>query len=65
MSKSWSSNSEASGGGELSAGPHPPNTEMTVGTSQHDVAGDKPYSVFTHREKALIVSIASFAALFR
>ena len=41
----------------------PPVSEAV--DSKHDVDTDKPYSVFTSREKCLVVSLASFAALFR
>jgi len=39
--------------------------EKAVWASKHNAAGYKPYSVFTHREKVFIVTISSFAALFR
>jgi hypothetical protein len=40
-------------------------SKSAVGDSGHHVATDKPYSVFTHKEKWLIVSLASCAAIFR
>ncbi|KAI9507807.1 major facilitator superfamily domain-containing protein [Russula earlei] len=55
---------EEAGNCEQSAGPQLQITETAVGISEYNVAADKQYSVFTHREKWLIVSIASFAALF-
>jgi hypothetical protein len=46
--------------------PAPPsNTEFAVGDERHHVAIDRPYSVFTHNEKWLIVILASCAAVFR
>jgi hypothetical protein len=41
----------------------PPVSEAV--DSKHDVDTDKPYSAFTSRDKCLVVSLASFAALFR
>ena len=40
------------------------NTEIAVGDKRHRVAIDKPYSIFTHKEKWLIVTLASCAAIF-
>ena len=51
-----SSESEAAKDGEQS---------LAAGASQTNAVSDEPYSVFTHREKVVIVGIASFAALFR
>jgi len=62
------------GGGKQSpaAGPigevdQPPISKSTDGDSKHNFAtdSDKPYSVFTYREKWLIVCVASCAAIFR
>ncbi|KAI9507806.1 MFS general substrate transporter [Russula earlei] len=55
---------EEAGDCEQSAGHQPQITEMVVGISKHNVATDEQYNVFTHREKLLIVRIASLAALF-
>ena len=41
------------------------NTEIAVGDKGRHAAIDKPYSVFTHKEKWLIVILASCAAIFR
>jgi hypothetical protein len=41
------------------------NTEIIVGDKVHHVPIDKPYSVFTRKEKWLIVNLASCAAIFR
>ena len=41
------------------------NTETFVGDNKHYVTINKPYSVFTHKEKWLIVILASCAAVFR
>jgi hypothetical protein len=41
------------------------NTETAVGDKQYHVAIDKPYSVFTRKERWLIVILASCAAIFR
>jgi hypothetical protein len=41
------------------------NTETAVGDKRLHVAIDKPYSVFTRKEKRLIVNLASCAAIFR
>ena len=43
----------------------PPVSEAVDRDSKRNVDTDKPYSVFTSREKCLVVSLASFAALFR
>jgi hypothetical protein len=40
-------------------------SKTAVGDNGHHVAIDKPYSVYTHKEKWLIVCIASCAAFFR
>ena len=44
-----------------------PLSETVDGDSERSVrvVTDKPYSVFTYREKWFIVTFASFAALFR
>ena len=64
-----SSNSEAGADGEqpLDFEQLPsPVPSLTSKTSFGDnVAIDKPYSVYTHKEKWLLVCIASFAATFR
>ena len=64
----------AGANGEQSAGPldveHSPSpvpssiSKTAVGDEERDIA-DKPYSVFTHKEKRLIVCLASCAATFR
>jgi hypothetical protein len=41
------------------------NTEIAVGDKRQHVAIDKPYSVFTRKEKWSIVILASCAAIFR
>jgi hypothetical protein len=41
------------------------NTETAVGVNRRHIAIDKPYSVFTCKEKWLIVILASCAAIFR
>jgi hypothetical protein len=41
------------------------NTEITAGDERHHVAIDKPYSVFSRKEKWSIVILASCAAIFR
>ena len=41
------------------------NTEIPAGDKRHHVAIDKPYSVFTRKEKWSIVILASCAAMFR
>ena len=43
------------------------NTEIAVGDKdkEHPAAIDKPYSVFTRKEKWSIVILASCAAIFR
>lgn len=45
----------------------PPISKSTDGDSKRNSAtdSDKPYSVFSYREKWLIVCIASYAAIFR
>jgi len=43
----------------------PPVSKAVDRDSQHNVDTDKPYSVFTSRDKWLVVNFASFAALFR
>lgn len=43
----------------------PPLSETADGDSERSVVADKPYSIFTYREKWFIVSFASLAALFR
>jgi hypothetical protein len=46
----------------------PPISNSADGDGKRNIAAinpDKPYSVFTYREKWLIVSVASYAALFR
>jgi hypothetical protein len=45
--------------------PRPPIFETAAADSKDGVASDKPYSVFTYKEKWSIVGISSFAALFR
>jgi hypothetical protein len=71
-----SSKSEASGGGgkqsarplevdQLLSPTLPPISETADKDNKRNVVTDKPYSVFTHREKWLIVGFASCAALFR
>jgi hypothetical protein len=40
-------------------------TEIAVGDKRHHVVIDKPYSVFTRKEKWSIVILASCAAIFR
>jgi len=65
MSESEFPNPEAAGDVKQPVESQPPNTEMAVRASKYNAAGDKPYSVFTRREKVFIVTIASFAALFR
>ena len=72
-----SSKSEAGADGKRSAGvpdvtveqalsPVPSsNTEIAVGDRRLHVAIDKPYSVFTRKEKWSIVILASCAAIFR
>ncbi|KAH9993492.1 MFS general substrate transporter [Russula compacta] len=69
--------SEAGGADKKSAGPlvsemdqslsptlSLPKTATEDRNRNRNVAGDKPYSIFAYREKWLIVSIASCAALF-
>ena len=41
------------------------NAETAAGDKKHHVAIDKPYSVFTRKEKWWIVILASCAAIFR
>jgi len=72
-----SSRSGAKTGDTQSAGPlevdqspspsPPPLSETADGDSERSVVrvADKPYSVFTDREKWFIVGFASLAALFR
>jgi hypothetical protein len=72
-----SSKSEAGADGKQSAGvpdvtveqllsPAPSsNTEIAVGDKKRHFAIDKPYSVFTRKEKWLIVILSSCAAIFR
>ena len=69
-----SSKSEASADGKQSAripdvtveqSLSPAPIEIAVGDKRHHVAIDKPYSVFTHKEKWLIVTLASCASVFR
>jgi hypothetical protein len=65
----------AGANGEQSAGPldveHSPSpvpssvSKTAVGDKGRDVVTDKPYSVFTRKEKWLIVCLASCAATFR
>jgi hypothetical protein len=51
--------------GQLVSPAPSPNTEIAVGDKRHSVAIDKPYSVFTRKEKWSIVILASCAAIFR
>ena len=41
------------------------NTEIDVGDKRHHVGIDKPYNIFTRKEKWSIVALASCAAIFR
>ncbi len=41
------------------------NTEAAIRDNRNHIPTDKPYSVFTHKEKWLIVILASCAAIFR
>ena len=51
---------------EQSLSPAPSsNTKIAVGDKRHHVAIDKPYSVFTRKEKWSIVILASCGAIFR
>ena len=43
----------------------PPLSKTVDGDSERSVVVDKPYSVFTYREKWFIMGFAAFAALFR
>jgi hypothetical protein len=43
----------------------PTPTEIAAGDKRHHVAINKPYNVFTHKEKLLITILASCAAVFR
>jgi hypothetical protein len=43
----------------------PTPTEIAAGDKRHRVAINKPYNVFTHKEKLLITILASSAAVFR
>jgi len=77
LSRTISSMLEAGADGEQSAGPLdfeqlvspvlPVSSisKTTAGDNGHHVAIDKPYSVYTHKEKWLIVFLASCAANFR
>jgi hypothetical protein len=70
---SFKSEADAGGGKQSpAAGPieevdHPPISKSTDGDSKGNFAtdSDKPYSIFTYREKWLIVCFASCAAIFR
>jgi hypothetical protein len=53
------------GNGNPPAALQPPAHRSPTPQPEKPEAADKPYSVFTHREKWLIVIIASYAALFR
>ena len=70
-----SSKSEAGADSKESAGvfdvtveqlqlPAPSSIKIGVGDKRHHVAVDRPYSVFTRKEKWLIVILASCAAIF-
>jgi hypothetical protein len=50
---------------QLLSPPPSSKTEAAVGDNRHHISTDKPYSVFTHKEKWLIVILASCAAIFR
>jgi hypothetical protein len=75
--QTMSSNSEALADGQQSAGvpdvtvehslslAPPSNVEIPDGLKRDHVATDRHYSVFTHKEKWLIVILASCAAVFR
>ncbi|KAH9964193.1 MFS general substrate transporter [Russula dissimulans] len=59
------SESGAARDGEQSAGPPPPTSDTATGAGKTNAASDdEPYSVFTYREKVVIVWVASFAVLF-
>ena len=69
-----SSKSEAGANNKQSAGVpdvtveqplSPAPTEIAAGDKRRHVAINKPYNVFTHKEKWLITIFASCAAVFR
>ena len=62
-----SSKSEAGANDKQSAGVPDVTvpTEIAAGDKRHHVAINKPYNVFTHKEKWLITILASCAAVFR